>query len=247
MTDVGIRIDRIRCQPCGICTDACPSGALEMIGKTVSVDELLTELSKDLVYYQKSGGGVTLSGGEPTLQCEFAEEILRRLNEMGIATALDTCGLTSTAALERLLPFTDYILYDIKTLDPNMHQQFTGVSNQKILANLIYIHNYLRKQNRINDLWIRTPLIPGATATKKNIQAIGAFLAENLDGTVARWELCAFNNLCRDQYLRLDMEWRYLATPLMTAHELKELEEIARQSFTNPQKVIATGATRLGE
>ena len=97
------------------------------------------------------------------------------------------------------------------------------------------------------ELWIRTPLIPGATDSDANLQAIGRFLSEHLDGLVARWELCAFNNLCRDQYTRLGLEWDYAQTPLMTADDLARCEQAAKQASRKPEVVIATGATRIIE
>jgi pyruvate formate lyase activating enzyme len=182
MTDKGLLIDRARCQVCGKCADACPSGALETIDRTVSVEELLAELLKDRAYYEKSGGGVTLSGGEPTFQPDFAEALLRGLKEQGIATALDTCGLTSTHTLDRLLPFTDLVLFDLKLKDPALHYEFTGVSNKQILENLVYIRDYRPGQTRLFELWIRTPLIPGATALEGNLQAVGRYSADTLNG-----------------------------------------------------------------
>jgi pyruvate formate lyase activating enzyme len=247
MTDNGLLIDRVRCQACGKCAEACPSGALEAIGTTVSVEELLTELLKDSAYFNKSGGGVTLSGGEPTFQPDFAEALLRGLKEQGIATALDTCGLTSTHTLDRLLPFTDLVLFDLKLNDPSLHLEFTGVSNKQILENLVHIRDYRRTQIRPFELWIRTPLIPGATATEENLQDVGRYLVDTLNESVSRWELCAFNNLCRDQYKRLGLEWAYAQVPLMSAGELAHCEQIAKASGLRPDLVLATGATRAVE
>ena len=220
---------------------------MEALGKIVSIDELLAELLKDRAYYVKSGGGVTLSGGEPTFQPDFAEALLRSLKEQGIPTALDTCGLTSQKVLERLLPYTDLVLFDLKLLDDDQHRKYTGQSNGHILENLLYIHDYLQGQTRPIDLWIRTPLIPGVTDSEENLTGIGSFLAAHMDGTVSRWELCAFNNLCRDQYTRLGLEWAYASTPLMTMDELAHCEQVARSASHQPEIVLATGATRISE
>jgi pyruvate formate lyase activating enzyme len=133
MTDSGLLVERARCEVCGKCVEGCPSGAREMLGRTINVDELLAELSKDRAYYEKSGGGVTLSGGEPTFQPDFAEATLRGLKERGISTALDTCGLTSTRIFDRLLPYTDLVLFDIKLIDPGLHRKFTASPTSKSL------------------------------------------------------------------------------------------------------------------
>jgi pyruvate formate lyase activating enzyme len=245
MTEAGLLIDRERCQACGKCAAACPSGALEALGRTVTVEELLAELLKDRAYYEKSGGGVTLSGGEPTFQPGFSEALLRGLKEQGISTALDTCGLCSRHVLEQLLPYTDLVLYDLKLYDPALHRQFTGQANRQILENLAFIHDYQRAHPFA--LWIRTPLIPGATTSEENLSAIGGYLAGRLDGSLQRWELCAFNNLCRDQYKRLGLDWAYARTPLMTQAELSHWEQVAKDSGVHPELVFATGSTRLGE
>jgi pyruvate formate lyase activating enzyme len=247
MTADGLTIDREGCElsECGgECAQACPSGALEALGKTVTVEELLGELLKDRAYFEKSGGGVTLSGGEPTFQPDFAEALLHALKEQGISTALDTCGLCSTQTLARLLPYTDLVLFDLKLLDPALHADFTGVSNTRILENLEHIRDYIHSQAHPLRLWIRTPLIPGVTLSDGNLSAIGRHLREHLDGTVSRWELCAFNNLCRDQYTRLGLVWPYAAAPLLTPAELAHCEQIAKSSGFHPELILATGATK---
>jgi pyruvate formate lyase activating enzyme len=244
-TEAGLVIDRARCQGCGKCAEACPAGAIELLGRTVTLYELLAELRKDRAYYEASGGGVTLSGGEPTLQADFVEALLRGLKAEGIATALDTCGLCSADTLDRLLPFTDLVLYDLKLYSSDLHRQFTGSTNRRILDNLLHLREM---QSRLPfRLWIRTPLIPDATATHENLSDLGKYLSEQLDGSVERWELCAFNNLCRDQYTRLGLEWAYARTPLLTAADLADFEHIAKTACKHPEIVLATGATRLVE
>ena len=146
------------------------------------MDELLGELRKDRAYYDASGGGVTLSGGEPTLQADFAEALLRGLKAEGIATALDTCGLCSADTLDRLLPFTDLVLYDLKLYDPDLHRQHTGASNRQILDNLLHLREMQSSLPQPFRLWIRTPLIPGTTATLENLTALGGYLSD-----AARW------------------------------------------------------------
>ena len=253
MSAAGLVIDRERCEACGKCAEAClsaeacPSGALEALGRSVTVDELLAELCKDRAFYEKSSGGVTLSGGEPTFQPEFAEALLHGLKQQGIATALDTCGLCSQLTLDRLLPYTDLVLFDLKLFEPALHRQFTGVSNEQIMGNLHHIMGRIRSQAHPIQLWIRTPLIPGATDLDENLTAIGRHLAGQLNGTVARWELCAFNNLCRDQYTRLGLEWAYANTPLMTVHERSHCEKVARSSGFHSELILATGTTRADE
>jgi len=245
MTPAGLQIDLASCEACGKCAQACPTGARELLGRDMTVEQVLVELLKDRAYYKKSGGGVTLSGGEPTFQPDFAETLLRTLKEHGISTALDTCGMCSTDTLERLLPYTDLVLFDLKVLDPPAHRQYTGASNQQILKNLDYLEEELPRRYPATRLWVRTPLIPGATSTDDNLSAIGSHLASHLAGTLTRWELCAFNNLCRDQYTRLGLQWEFASTPLMTPAELAHCEEVAKASGLSADLVLATGATRL--
>ncbi|HVO69972.1 MAG TPA: glycyl-radical enzyme activating protein, partial [Aggregatilineaceae bacterium] len=238
----GLQIDRERCQACGRCAEACPANAIEALGKPVTAAALVKELLKDRAFYDTSGGGVTLSGGEPTLQPDFAEALLSGLKAQGLATALDTCGACPQAVLDRLLPLTDLVLYDLKLMEAERHRAYTGLPNDQILENLLYLAEWMRRQRGRLKLWIRTPLIPGATTGDDNLRGLGRFIAECLDGLAARWELCAFNNLCRDKYERLRMDWAYADQPLMTAEALAHCAQVAKSSGVNPEIVIATGA-----
>lgn len=243
-TEQGLMRDRSTCLACGRCALDCPAGAQEMLGRIVGLEELLAELLKDRVYYDKSGGGVTLSGGEPLMQPGFSAALLRKLKDSGVSTAVDTCGLCSKAALDMTLPYTDLILFDVKEIDPDLHREFTGKDNRRILENLLLVRDYI-KANPGKTLWIRTPLIPGATANCDTIERIGKYLKTNLDGVMKRWELCAFNNLCRDKYRRLGLEWKYSTALLLSRDELNELEKFAKNSGPDPDIIFATGATRL--
>jgi pyruvate formate lyase activating enzyme len=240
--DEQVVIDRHACNGCGVCAEECPAEAMELLGREVTVDALLPELLKDRAYYQKSGGGVTLSGGEPTLQPGFAAELLRELRRVGIPTALDTCGLCAPETLNKLLPDVDLILYDLKEIDPGRHAAFTGHSNARILANLRVIAEWLQHNGDGQKVWVRTPLIPGATATQANLQGLGAFIAGCLGESLRRWELCAFNNLCRDKYRRLGIDWAYAQTPLLSQAELQQCAGWARASGIDPQKIVLSGA-----
>jgi len=240
-----IFIDRTLCNGCGMCVEVCPSGAWERLGVEYRVDDLAQELMKDRVFFETSGGGVTLSGGDPIQQFEASLALLKQLKEEGIHTALDTCGLCPKEQLLGLLEFTDLLLYDLKLADGGQHQHHTGSGNRMIFENIKEVGKYIRSHNGRPNLWIRTPLIPGTTANEKNLIALGNFIHANVGDVLDRWELCAFNNLCRDKYLRLGIDWEYAQTPLLTKKELQYWESIAKKSRVNPQKVIATGATRI--
>jgi pyruvate formate lyase activating enzyme len=242
--DRGVHIERSRCEGCGACADECPSNALEILGRRVGVDALVAELLKDRAYYEASSGGVTLSGGEPLAQPGFSTAVLRALRGRGISTAVDTCGFSSTEALEGMLPHADLVLFDLKFMDSSLHEEYTGQANTVILRNLELVRSAQRAHEGRPRLWIRTPLIPGATATGENLRDIGAWIAGHLDGAVERWELCAFNILCRDQYRRLGIAWAYADAPLMSRDSLDALADDARASGVDPALVTVTGAAR---
>ncbi len=240
-----IIIDRSACNLCGKCTIACPTNALEILGKQVDLEELSNELVKDIAFYQQSKGGITASGGEPTLQNEFTVALFQKMKNIGIHTALDTCGYCSRDTLQKLLPYTDMIMYDIKTLDPEDHRKFTGKDNSYILQNLLFLRDELTNHHKDIELWIRTPLIPGYTATDENLKKIGQFISKELAIVVTRWELCAFNNLCRAKYERLGMDWTLATETLLSQSDLEQFGEYAKGSGVNPDIVFTTGATRI--
>lgn len=244
--DNQIVIDRNICEACGICVEECPSGALEIMGQEVTVEEVVQEVLKDKAYFEKSGGGITVSGGEPTMQAGFVAEFLKRMKENGIHTALDTCGLGTHTAYEKILPYTDLILYDIKEIDSKKHQEFTGSPNEKILNNLLVISEWMKINGTPKELWIRTPVIPDATDTEENIAGIGKFIAENKLHP-DRWELCAFNNLCNDKYLRLGTRWVFEKYGLLEADEMNRLVIVAKNSGVDSETVLWTGSVKTEE
>jgi pyruvate formate lyase activating enzyme len=224
--------------------EACPTGAQEKLGVSTTVEELVRELCKDRAYFEKSGGGVTLSGGEPTLQPHFSFELVSQLKAAGLNVALDTCLLSNRQTLELLFPLVDIFLVDLKLIDPEQHPLWTGAPLEPILDSLNWLADELRRSSTAKTLWIRTPLIPAATFTQENISGISAYLTR-LNDVVARWELCAFNNLCRDKYARLDMDWKFQETSLMTRAELDLANTWAHSGGFDPQRIFITGAARL--
>ena len=239
-----INIDRDICQGCGVCASECPANAMELLGERVTLDDLTEELFKDHAFFKTSGGGVTASGGEPTLQAAFISKLFAKLQSHSIHTALDTCGACSLRALQEILPHTNLVLFDLKLMDSEGHRRTTGQDNQRILENLLAVAALIRSSESQTRLWIRTPLIPGITNTAPNLREISVFLSDELDGVVDRWELCAFNNLCRDKYRRLGMTWRFDTAPLMTQPELDECETYAKAGAFDPTKIWVTGAVK---
>lgn len=237
-TEAGLRVDPERCAGCGACSERCPTTAMEPKAVVRDLDSLLEEVARDRAYYDSSGGGVTVSGGEPTIQAPFVQAFLEGCQAAGLHTALDTCGHCSAEVLGRLLPHADLVLYDLKLLDEALHRRHTGHGLAHILGNLETLWS---GDEPAPALWIRTPLVPGVTATPAVLQAIGRFLAERLAGRVQRWELCAFNNLCQDKYQRLGREWAYRGQAGMALDELEDLAAAARSSGVDPSLVQLTG------
>lgn len=241
LTADGIIINRKECDGCGECMAACPAKAIELLGREWTADELVQEALKEQLFYQNSGGGVTISGGEPTLQSEFVAEVFQQLRAAGVHTALDTCGMNLGRNLDLLLPHTDLILYDLKEIDPVKHLEFTGTTNRILLETLLTARDYRDPSGRAVDIWVRTPLVPGYTATRENITGLGTFLAEHLGPRLSRWELCAFNNTCTEKYSRLGLDWALKNEPLLDQELAAELLAAARDSLGNPETVRLTG------
>ena len=155
VVDNEIRIDRSKCKYCGRCVDNCPAGALQMVGREVTVEELMSEIRKDSHYYEISGGGVTISGGECLLQSPFAAAVLKKCKEEGIHTAIETALFVTWDSVERVLPYVDLVYADLKIAEGPKHKEYTGQSNEGILSNL------RRLSDTGKEMIVRIPLIPG--------------------------------------------------------------------------------------
>jgi len=235
LTPQGMHIDRERCTACGACAEACPTGALEVIGREWTPEELFAEVEKDVVFYDTSGGGVTFSGGEPMRQADFVLALARLCREAGIHVALDTCGVAAWERYEQVLPLVDLLLYDLKLFDAKRHRAGTGVDNCSILENGRHIAAAGKP------IWIRTPVIPGYTADAANVAALGDFIAAELP-TVERWDLLAYTNLGQPKYHRLDRAYALEGVPLLTRAEMEALHTIALQRV---DVAVWSGTTRI--
>jgi pyruvate formate lyase activating enzyme len=176
---------------------------------------------RDRVFYEKSGGGVTLSGGEPSMQPEFSIAVMQALSREKIHIALDTCGGVSWGKLQPLVALSDLVLYDIKTMNPKNHLKYTGIPLSMVLNNACEIAKLGKP------MWVRTPIIPGYTDEDANIREIARFIKRNLPA-VERYDLLAFNNFCAAKYHRLDRDWPLAKADLITVEAMERLAETAK-------------------
>ncbi|NIQ06331.1 MAG: glycyl-radical enzyme activating protein [Candidatus Korarchaeota archaeon] len=188
-TENGRKISQERCTSCGVCVEVCPTDALQMIGREISVEELMEEIEKDLLYYDTSGGGVTFSGGEPLMQPDFLMACLEACKEADIHTALDTSGYAPPEIFDSVIGDVDLFLFDLKLLDDEQHRTYTGVSNKVIKRNL----RSLSAKGRGEDVILRFPVIPGITDTETNITALITFVS-SLSG-IHEIDLLPFHNV----------------------------------------------------
>lgn len=202
------------CTVCGRCVSACPTGARELVGREISVPDMLAEVLKDRIFYEESGGGVTFSGGEPLLQADFLLECLRACRENGLHTAVDTCGYGPREKLLALAAQTNLFLYDIKVMDSELHTRYTGTSNTGILENLQALTQVHK------NIWIRIPVIPGFNDAPEQMAAAGRFIA-SLDG-ISQVNLLAYHATAAGKFARLGREFRMNDTAAPTAEQIEQ-------------------------
>jgi pyruvate formate lyase activating enzyme len=202
-------IDRTLCNVCGECVRACRNNALQICGMHLSVEEILSEVVKDRPFYKRSGGGMTLSGGEPSFQIDFSKKLLTAARDEGIHTAIETSGIQKPEVFEYLCDGADTILYDIKIIDREEHRRILGITNDIILYNL---KNLIQRGRTV---FVRIPIIPGYTDSKRNIRAIARFLltlsgrketrrsSVGGEGHIQRVDLIAYHRLGASKYRSL--------------------------------------------
>ena len=205
-----------RCTGCGRCSLFCPQDARDICGKEYTVDEVLKEVLEDKSFYKTSGGGVTFSGGECMLQIDFLEGILKECKKNGIHTAVDTAGHVPFELFERIIPYTDLFLYDVKCFDSDKHRQYTGVENQLILKNL---KSLLAKSTPV---WIRIPIIPTVNDTEEELQRIKEYLSSC--GIPEKVELLPYHAMGEHKYTAVGKETQIFSVP--SEEKMKHLKNI---------------------
>ena len=207
--------DREKCVSCGKCTENCIGEALTLYGRTVTVEELLPLLLEDREFYENSGGGVTLSGGECLMQADFCEELLKALKAEGISTAVDTCGFVPRSVIERVAPYTDVFLYDLKAFDSEIHKKCTGAPNEAIIENIRYIYGLGKR------IEIRVPYVPEYNSAE--MEKIADLLREMPN--IVRVRVLPYHSYASHKYAALDIK-NTLPTVIPTDGEVRDAEKL---------------------
>jgi pyruvate formate lyase activating enzyme len=214
-----VKVDRLRCNTCGDCVPACPQDALKIFGRQMTVGEVMEEVRRDELFYRNSEGGVTISGGEVLTQADFAAEVLRQCVESGIHTAIESCGHAPRHQLDKILPYLDLALYDIKHMTPQIHKRFTGVSNELVLENARYI------AARGVALVVRIPIIPGFNDDEANIRATCRFAA-SMNGNVQQIDLLPYHRFGMGKWAMLDRPYTMAHLQPPTRELIERLQAI---------------------
>ena len=221
-----IEIDRKLCNTCGQCVDACPNQALKLVGEQKTVEQLFQEVMKDSNFYRRSDGGVTIGGGEATMQPEFVTALLKKCKEIFVHTAMETCGYVKWDQLEKILEHIDLLYFDIKHMDSRIHEEITGVSNELILENA-------RKASEMRPIIIRIPVIPGLNDSEENLLNTAKFASE-LGENLLRIELLPYHKFGTGTYEQLGREY-----------SLKHIEPPSEEHMNKLKKVTESCGVKV--
>ena len=210
-----------KCNYCMKCAEVCPSGAIEAVGRYMSVAEVLDVVGRDASYYRRTSGGMTLSGGEPLVQWQFALKLLQEAKKRGFHTTLDTSGYADWEVLDKLLNYTDLVLYDVKHLDSARHQEATAVPNERILDNL-------RKTvgKAATRIWVRYPVIPQFNDTDKDMEWLCRFVLAEVP-SVEKISLLPYHKFAETKYSAIGRKYPYKGIPLLTEERIEDFKRIA--------------------
>jgi pyruvate formate lyase activating enzyme len=214
----GAVTDAEKCVGCGACVAACYAEARQIVGREMTVAQVMAEVERDVPFYDQSGGGATFSGGEPLLQGDFLRELLRACKARGIHTAVDTCGSAPWEVLDGVREYVDLFLYDLKLMDDARHREFTGVSNALILSNL----QALSQQG--HDIVVRLPLIPGINDDEDNLKQVGSFTAALPN--LIQLDVLPYHSLGDEKYGRLNKPYNLSETRPPTDDHVAEAARI---------------------
>jgi pyruvate formate lyase activating enzyme len=212
------------CQRCGECVNACPTAARQLAGRWMTVPDVLREISKDQVFYDESGGGVTVSGGEPLMQAAFVESLLAACRARRIRTVLDTCGFADSSVMLRVGEYVDLFHYDLKLMDPEIHQRFTGVKNDSILRNLKML------AERGSAIVVRMPVIPGVNDDGHNLDELSEFLSPL---GLREIDLLPYHRIGSGKYHRLSLPYEMEGVEPPTDGQMETMAaRLRRDGFT---------------
>ena len=231
--DEKVNIDRVLCSNCGECVKVCPSKAIRLYGDVMAIGDVMKIIEEDRDFYLRSEGGVTVSGGEPLYQADFVCELLRNCQERAIHTAIETTGYGSWKDLENVCQYTDLVFFDIKHMDTRKHKEFTGVSNELILENIVKLsHSYPNIP-----IVTRTPIIPTCNDSKENIEATASFLAEI--ESVTEYELLPYHAFGDPKYKQLGRKYSLSNLKPPSEEKMAELNNIAEKIKPSTERLRA--------
>jgi pyruvate formate lyase activating enzyme len=213
-----VSTDGEKCALCGACAQACYAQAREMVGREVTVAQVMAEIEQDVAFYDESGGGATFSGGEPLAQRDFLLALLRACKAKEIHTVVDTCGFATWETLDRVREHVDLFFYDLKLMDDARHKKFTGVSNELILRNLRTLSGLA------HDIVLRVPIVPGVNDDAENLQQIGA-LAATLPH-LKQVDVLPYHHIALDKYARLNKVYKLRDTCAPSQERMAEVTQI---------------------